>query len=175
MAIDLYDAENLGKYIHRHARESKAAHQLRTKRIAYRNYIRAVPELYRHYIFSKKVERSALPKSIEQQLHELDEQELLAGVGQLIEPKLNLRATEWQEEFLKDVDRDGTPIDRFMGDLSELAFLYGKMYLLVDLPDTNLRPLNDQVRRELGLRPYFVSYSPLEAVNWQLDQDSKLL
>lgn len=82
---------------------------------------------------------------------------------------------EWEREFLPNVDRLGTPIDRFMAAQGKLANLYDKMYIVVDMPQATAQAANDEQRQQLGLRPYLCSYSPLDAVDFELDQDGRLL
>lgn len=170
--LDLFEGENLSRYIFKHTRESKASHQQRAKRVAYRNYIEAVVTLRRHYIYSKGITRSALSRELESQLREMQEQ---GGDPESVLPMETRFNQEWETEFLNNVDRSGGHIDRFMADLTDLVCVFGKMYVLIDLPRIDAPIRNEQDRQAAGIRPYFVTYTPLDVVNWELDKDGKLL
>jgi hypothetical protein len=166
-ALDLKEGTNLGAYIDKHARESKASHDARKARVGYRNYLSAVITLYRHYIFSKPVTRRALPENLQAEKQKAEGKKNVSVLSPPAEQ-------EWEEMFLPDVDRQGTHIDRFIGDQVELAADMGKTYILVDLPELVKGLRSEEQRIEMGVRPYFTPYTPLEAVNWHLDRDGQL-
>lgn len=147
--LDLYEGENLHRYIHRHARESRESHAMRAKRIIYRNFCAPVVDLYLHYIFSKHITRQpgTSPTPI---------------------------AEEWAR-FLTDVDRRHGTIDAFMTQVARCALIFGHVFVLVDVPYTSRQPHNEAERRAMLLSPYCSLYFPTEAVNWALDDDGKLL
>jgi hypothetical protein len=203
--LDLFEGENLEKYLFKHTRESTASHKQRKRRIAYRNYLEPVVTLHRHYIFSKPVARSPIDRALEAQLREMQQQApdpsalgvpvegqpagpAVAPIGndgdqpaKQKRPPATISAinerfnVEWEEHFLNDVDRNHTPIDRFMADLTDLLCVFGKMFVLVDMPRLKTELENEAVRQKAGVRPYYIAYTPLEVVNWELDEDGKLV
>lgn len=164
--IDLAEGENLGRYIDRHQRESRESHQARISKISYRNYVGPILDLYCHYIFSKQITRMPTRPR---------------GGGDAAEARRggsSLRSAigaEWQDDFLKNVDRQGATIDRYMREVAFAAFCFGMVHVFVDLPRVTRPPKNEAERKEMGLRPYFTTYYPTEATNWQYDDEGKLL
>lgn len=183
--LDLYEGENLERYIFKHDRESTRSWNARKKRIVYRNFCAPVVDLYLHYIFSKAITRAAsraahekLQAEKEQQREEQNEQRTKgAKVLPFRRPAASgtggSSAAEW-EAWQKDVDRRRTPIDRFMVDAERWALVFGHAFVLMDLPSTKNKPRNEEERKQMALRPYASLYFPTEAINWDLDEDLRL-
>ena len=72
-------------------------------------------------------------------------------------------------EFLKDVNRGGLDADAFfMGRVFPLVQVLGFVILVVDMPRGEA--MTEAERKERGLRPYCVCYTPLELVNWEAEE-----
>lgn len=93
------------------------------------------------------------------------------GTGKRDVTKLNAKQTKFYDQFLLDCDRAGTSfVDLFRKAFQNLL-LYGKTYVVMDLPATapgDFANLEDQ-KTSGALNPYLCVYSPLEAINWELD------
>lgn len=163
--IDLAEGENLGRYIDRHTRESRESHIARVAKISYRNYVGPIIDLYCHYIFSKQITR--MPKRTVAKGSATPERPVARGGQDAV-------GVEWQEEFLKNVDRQGATVDRYMREVAFAAFCFGMVHVLVDLPRVRRLPKNEAERKEMGLRPYFTTYYPTETTNWQYDDEGNL-
>lgn len=185
--LDLYEGENLGKYIHRHARESSTSHEERVKRIAYRNFCAPVVDLYVHYLFSKPITRTAGERAVTLPSERRREAPVLRQKGTLTLIQGGKEAPtsgggkpntgtdgDW-ERWLLDVDHNGSTIDRFMADVARFAFIFGHMFVVPDMPRVDAPPRNEAERRQLKLEPYLVYYFPTEVPNWDLDDQGKLL
>lgn len=158
--LDLYEGQNLHRYIHKHARESIASHSERIKRLVYRNYCAPVVDLYLQYIFSKPTVRSVA--KAQQKQGEANTQSQVKGLD-----------AEWQD-WLTNVDRRGTKVERFMTDEARWALVMGHTLVVVDMPSIKKKPSTEAERKAMRLRPYLVSYFPTEFTNWALDEDGKL-
>ena len=170
--LDLYEGTNLIKYIHKHLRESMESLKQRQERLYYVNYCKPVVQLYKHYIFSKPVVRKETPEevlqtgSVEGDIADL--QALAGGYSELGGLPPNPNESEWRN-WLRDVDRRGNSIDRFMADSEQYALIFGHVYLLVDMPSAVDRLQTEQDRMDQGLQPYVTMYYPTEAPDWGLD------
>lgn len=156
--VDFYEGTNLSLYIRRHARESIASHASRASTTTYRNFTQPVVDLYIHYIFSKQIVRA------ESEKQQSGQPRKSSGTGK----------QEWVN-FHTNVDRQGTPIDRFMAEVGRWAFIFGHSVVLVDLPrlkDAQLRSEADRLKH--NVRPYFSLYSPVDVTNWDEDHEGKL-
>jgi len=65
-----------------------------------------------------------------------------------------------------NVDRRGTPFYNFWAGVAIHALVFGHTFVLVDRDPGNYRSELD--RRERG-RPFLVSYTPLDLINWRVD------
>lgn len=170
--IDFYEGRHLGRYIHRHQRESEESHAARVKRLVFRPFTKTIVELYGGFIFSRKIERAPVPASEYKEwrrtraLEKTDQAKKVKAFGRPIDK-------EWNEEFLNDCDRRGTKMDRFMAEAGAIANLLGYCPVVVDVPavETN----TEAEREEEGVRPYARRYTPLDLVNWELDDDGKFI
>ncbi len=176
MYLDLYEADNLGRYVDRHERESASSHRARINRIQYRNFCGPVADLYTHYIFSKPIVRTSAAETGNTSLRKgatpirKGNLRLVKGTGS----SLRGPAQEW-EAWLKNVDRRGSDIDRFMSDTARFAFVFGHMFVAVDMPTIAQAPRTEAERKKMHLQPYLCQYFPTEAVNWELDEDESLV
>ena len=75
---------------------------------------------------------------------------------------------QWNEEFYKDVDRQGTDLQEFARKMLRVAIGYGHCGLLVDYPKADgIRTLADE--RAARLMPYFNTIEPWEIIGWKHD------
>lgn len=181
--LDLYEEENLERYVFRHIRESQESHAARIKRISYRNFCAPVVDLYIHYLFSKPINRSTGQPRTAAPTPEPDvaptapvrKKKHLTLVQK---PGSGLAGSNLQQEWegwLKDVDRRGTTMDRFMADADRFALIFGHIFIATDMPRISEQPRTEAERRAQSLRPYLVPYFPTETPNWQLDEDGSLV
>lgn len=70
------------------------------------------------------------------------------------------------DSFVKNVDRKGTNIDKFMANVSDDMQIYGVSYVLVDAPPS---PQVLSKAEEDLIRPYWVRVTPFELIDWVLD------
>jgi len=102
--LDLYNSENVFRFIFRHLRETDTKWQQRVERGYFYNYVESVVELFTAFLFHHPIDRSA---------------------GSL---------TEDFEEIYKDADRSGTLWNTFMQEVCSFAQVEGHVGVLVDLP-----------------------------------------
>lgn len=71
-----------------------------------------------------------------------------------------------------DIDRQGSSISEFRKSMADMAQLYGHCFVVVDSPmvsDTEVvETLSDQIDKRLF--PYLCLYSPMNVLNWSLDE-----
>lgn len=77
------------------------------------------------------------------------------------------------EQFIEDVDGQGTSLNDYARHVAMNALLWGHAATLVDYPSTEPAP-NLQVERELGLRPYFIEVGARQILGWRRAQDNPL-
>lgn len=90
---------------------------------------------------------------------------------------------KFYNKFFLDCDRAGSSfVDKFRGSFNNIL-LFGKSYIVMDLPrvdDTSaISSLEDEKKAGLvdeagNKTPYICTYSPLEAINWELDSYGNL-
>ena len=86
-----------------------------------------------------------------------------ASVRRSEDPKF----TNW----FKNVDGKGTTIDSFMRGVSSLSSVFGFVDVLLDAPQKDDRPAYTLADVQNGeLNPYLYIYTPLEAIDWSVDQ-----
>ena len=77
-------------------------------------------------------------------------------------------------ELLEDWSRTGLRTNEVMRQLSTLLNVYGRAWLLVEMPYFSGNPTVQQAR-ERRLRPYATALSPLSVVDWAMGDDGRLL
>ncbi|MBE6390335.1 MAG: hypothetical protein E7043_09230 [Lentisphaerae bacterium] len=77
-------------------------------------------------------------------------------------------------ELVEDWSRNGLRTNEVMRQLSTLLNVYGRAWLLVEMPLFTGTPTRQQAR-EARLRPYARALSPLQVVDWAYGEDGKLL
>jgi hypothetical protein len=142
---DFLTKENL----FRHVRENADDHTERHSRIHNLNYCEPLVDFFSNFIFSETIERN---------------------VGE------SGKDAEFYKMFTADVTRRGDSVDAFMRQVADDMQIYGMTYVLVDAPRINAeRPLTVAEESANGIRPYWVSMSPLEVTDWVYDEFGKLL
>lgn len=205
MYLETYQGIDILNYLHKHLRESKDSLVERKKRAYYLNYCEPVVDLYSHYIFSKQVSRkfdkdleeggikSALDQTYGSESSSEDVEDPSRGEGTEAtgdeEAPENLTPTnascdgpiipegmaeEW-EEWLDNVDRRGTSMDRFMAEASRYAFALGHVHILMDMPSTTKPITTEQERKDENIRPYLVMYYPQDMHNFAYDEFGELI
>src|ERR1017187_1830621 len=91
---------------------------------------------------------------------------------------------KWYLNFIKNVNKRGDDIDKFMRQVSTDAQVFGMIYILADsptLPTTSDDPeavqpiITRQYEIDNGIQPYWVSIKPDEILDWTLDDFGKLM
>ncbi|MBE6356362.1 MAG: hypothetical protein E7058_04520 [Lentisphaerae bacterium] len=77
-------------------------------------------------------------------------------------------------ELLEDWSRTGLRTNEVMRQLSTLLNVYGRAWLLVEMPFFRGNPTIQQAK-EKRLRPYAKALSPLQVTDWAVGDDGKLL
>lgn len=77
----------------------------------------------------------------------------------------NLSKLPYTQEFLEDIDLDGTDIDQFMKEANSLAMIYGHVWVAVDKPVSE-EALTLEQELDLGIRPYAQMITPENIMDW---------
>lgn len=78
-------------------------------------------------------------------------------------------AEPWASYF-KDVDRRNTRIDTFVRRALSAALTYGRCHAVTDMSRVESQPSTMAQLRDMQLRPYSYIITPLELVDWRLDE-----
>lgn len=130
-----------------HFRENDEDYRDRIARLHYMNYCKPLVKFYTNFIFTETIQRNG-------------------GANDA-----------WYQDFVKNVDRKGTPIDEFMQNVTDDDQVVGMLYVLVDAPPapTGLeRPLTVQDERDLKISPYWVLIRADEILDWVTDEFDNL-
>lgn len=68
--------------------------------------------------------------------------------------------------FREDTDLSGRSEKNLISLLFRELLKFKKIYVHVDKPKSEVAPINKLQEEALGLRPYIVTYSPLQVINW---------
>jgi len=92
---------------------------------------------------------------------------LKAAVGLIMRKPIVLEGGDekYWEEWRKDVDRQGSSLDEFIGKIVYSAIAYGHCGVLVDYPSNEARNLREE--RELNARPYFIMEQAPNIIGWR--------
>ena len=75
------------------------------------------------------------------------------------------------DEVSEDIDRTGASIQEFRKEMSDLAQLYGHIFVIIDSPDI---PENEIISRQNQIErkafPYLTTHYPQNVINWALDR-----
>ena len=78
----------------------------------------------------------------------------------------NLNKLPYTENWLQDIDLDGTDIDQFMKEANSLAMIYGHCWVLVDKPQSDTAVTLEQEIQQ-GIRPYAQLITPENVMDWE--------
>lgn len=81
----------------------------------------------------------------------------------------NLENYAFTQDFIDDVDLDGTDIDAFMKQCNTLAMIYGHVWALVDKPAVEgAKTLEQEIIN--GIRPYAQIITPESILDWKYER-----
>ncbi len=69
------------------------------------------------------------------------------------------------EDFMRDVDVDGTNMDNFMKQVATWTSVFGNAWIIVSKPDVGALTLADEI--SANVRPYLSLLTPLNVIDWQ--------
>lgn len=75
--------------------------------------------------------------------------------------------------FLEDVDINGTAIDAFVREALTNALVFGRYHSIVDMTTPEMEVQTRQQQEAAGVRPYSYHISPMDLVNWSLDENGR--
>ena len=78
----------------------------------------------------------------------------------------NLNKLPYTEDFVNNLDLDGTDIDQFMKEANSLAMIYGHCWVLVDKPQSDTAVTLEQEIQQ-GIRPYAQLITPENVMDWE--------
>jgi hypothetical protein len=82
---------------------------------------------------------------------------------------------KWYDSFLTNCDRAGTSYNDFHRQTFRSMLMYGRAWVLTDLPKASAPPANRAEEQEAGLdQPYVIAYSPHDVPNWGVDETGNL-
>lgn len=138
---DLYDSNDVYRFIHTHIRESEESFAKRVKRGYFLNYVSSVVDLLVAYLYHSPLTRQ--PEN---------HQEVF-------------------EVLYKDADRRGKTFQTFMQEIMTHALVAGHCGVLVEMPrlDTPFENLAEQ--EAANHRPYLVPIKAEQIKDWELDED----
>lgn len=120
-----------------HERESNDNFSRRKDQAISFDYSRSVIDLFNFYMFKNPIRRS---------------------VGTMADDEV------WQE-FEKDANMEGDPLDNFMMEGSRKADTLGHVGILVDKPNIKAQTVADE--KAAGAYPYFALYKPQSILDWK--------
>lgn len=89
------------------------------------------------------------------------------------EPITRQSADPFFADFINDVDKAETHIDAFMQEVCSDMQIYGTAYTLVEAPRESELVLSVADVQDLNIRPYWISISPFEILDWSMDNFGK--
>lgn len=75
--------------------------------------------------------------------------------------------------FCDDVDINGTSIDAFVREALTNALVFGRYHSIVDMTTPEMEVQTQRQQDESGVRPYAYHVSPMDLVNWSLDENGR--
>lgn len=136
---------NASHYLQMRPKEPLDVYQQRLSRVFYENYIGSIVDWYAATLFRQ-------------------------------EPILTVNGNDavgrrFFGEFIEDCDLRGSTLTATLRQQFISALVYGSSYLLVDFPATGAPVLSRAQEDECGAsRAYVVDYTPMELINWNLDE-----
>lgn len=182
--LDCYQGVGMSRRLKKHIRESIESLKVRKERMYYLNYCEPVIDLYIHYIFSKpairKVDKSTegisnYSKSRQPRSEIHAKANIIEDSGVTHDASDQVKG-DW-DNWLKNVDRKGNDIDRFMSHAGRFALALGHSHILVDMPSApgEEEIETEQQRMDQGINPYTSFYYPQDMTNFAIDEFGELL
>lgn len=135
---------NAAEYLNRRQKEPADVYGERLSHVFYENYIGSIIDWYAATVFRREP--------------------LLTVDG------INQGGRQFFSEFVEDCDLKGTALTDFFRRRLVDALVFGRSYMLVDFPRTQLRPSTRAEEEALGTsRAYLVECSVEDLVNWSKD------
>lgn len=141
---DVYESEDLSRYLRRHPRETNDTFEARVARAYFYNYCASVVNLFVAYLFKAPINR-----------------------------KLSMSSgttSEELEEFRKNADLRGSSYESVMQKAATYAQVFGHCGILVDVPEADSYIVSEQDRKDAGLRPYLTVIDATQIKDWALDE-----
>lgn len=123
-----------------HVREHEKDFHERSKRIYYDNHIEELVDFFTDFIYAETIQRDG-------------------GADE-----------KFYTDFIRDVNKKGDDITKFMAEVCTDMQIYGMIYVLVDTPriQPGVKYTREQAKK-LGIRPYWVLMKPQEITDWVTD------
>ena len=148
--LDLYESNDVYRYIFRHPREVYSMWRKRVERGYYYNYVASVVDLYVSYIFCAPIDRL------------IDEER---------------QKNFFTDEIYEDADRSGTLYTVFLQEACSMALAMGHVGVLVDSPKDDFGEgfitTSEMERQENKLHPFLTLVLPQQILDWELDEFGK--
>src|SRR5579884_1482675 len=128
------------QYLVRRQKEPNEVYQERLSRVFYENYLGSIVDWYAATLFRT-------------------------------EPAISFEgAADFYSEFLRDADLEGRSLLEFCRKAFIQALIFQRSYALIDFPRIPGQPRTRAEEDALGTsRAYLVNYSPVDLINWRLD------
>lgn len=141
---NLYDSDDIYRYIYQHMREADDMYQTRLNRAFNYNYCKGIIDLYVAYLFSTDISRDT---------------------GE--DEELNKEF----EALYKNADLKGTSYLSFMQFVATASQVYGHVGILVDAPRKGEEDiLTEADRKQAGMRPFLNVVTPMQIRDWEMDR-----
>ena len=86
-----------------------------------------------------------------------------------------IKADRVDKEVMENIDRRGNSVKTIMAQIASRSMVMGMVNILIDMPFSEAKPRNEGEARKMKLRPYWSLMSPLNTVNWSVnDVDGSL-
>lgn len=133
-----------GAYLRKYLNEDAAPGDQYGQRLlhtALQNHVKSVVHIYRSFLFRHETKRI---------LGSLSDNPLI-------------------ENWMTDVDLNGTDIDQFMKRINDSLMVYGSCWVVADRPAYKTHTVADEMK--LGIRAYVNMYVPTQVLDWEYSTD----
>ena len=138
--LDLYESNDIYKFVFKHLRESDGSWKKRVERGYFNNYVASVVDLLTSYLFSAPIDRDV--KKFEE---------------------------IFTDRFYKNVDFRGTKYKVFMEDVARYTRVEGHVGVWVDAPE-GVEGISELDRLTGDIRPYLTLIHAHQILDYQLDK-----
>ena len=129
-----------GAYLRKYINEDDAPGQQYQQRLldtAYQNHVKTVVDTYRSFLFRNPPTRT---------------------LGRLTDD-------EFVRKFIRDCDVNGTSLDHFMREVSDIVSIYGGAWVAIDRPAYQAASAAEE--QALSIRAYATKYTPTNVLDWR--------